>query len=96
MSCSSAPKRSAVAARQLVGERLGEQRCDRSAVLGAEDRSRIAFERDRLSQHRERVLAHVEVVVVALLDAAERVQLRQDRCGRAGRVHRGDAGERVG
>ena len=49
MSCSSAPKRSAVAARQLVGERLREQRRDRRAVLLAEGRGRVALERDRLA-----------------------------------------------
>ena len=71
------------AAVDLVGERLGEQRRDGRGVgrPDAEHRGRVGLERDRLLEHLERVGVDVGVVVAVLLDAAQRVQLGQDRRG---------------
>ena len=63
------------AAGQLVGERLREQRAERLLVLDAERRRRIALDLDGPLEDRERVVEHVEVVVAALLDAAQRLEL---------------------
>ena len=78
MSCSRAPKRRRAAARQLVGERLGEQRVTRRGQrLVAERGRRVALELDACLQHLERVAVHVAVVVGVLLDAPQRRQLGQ-------------------
>ena len=48
-----------------------------SRVLGAERLRRVALELDGAVEHLERVVEHVEVVVAALLDAAQRLELGQ-------------------
>ena len=79
MSCSSAPKRSAAAPGELVGQRLGQQRADRRGErLVAQRRRGIALEVDAGLQDLERVAVHVAVVVGVLLDPAQRRQLGQD------------------
>ena len=80
-SCSSAPKRSAAAARELVGQRLGEQRADRRRRLVAERRRRVALELDRPLEHLERVAVDVEVVVAG---SARRRAARRARAARRG------------
>jgi hypothetical protein len=76
------------AARELVGERLGEQRGHRGRLRPAEaDGGRVGLHRHDGVQHLERVAEHVGVVVRALLDAAQRLQLRQDRGEQPGLLH---------
>ena len=66
-----------VAARHLVGERRASSVADRLRVLGAERLRRVALEGDGAVEHLEGVVEDVEVVVAALLDAAQRLELRQ-------------------
>ena len=76
-----------VAARELVGERLAQQRRDRSGVLAEPGRERVALDRCDLVEHLERVVVHVEVVEDVLLDPVQREQLGQHLRGDAVRVH---------
>ena len=63
--------------RQLVGERLGQERRDpRAEPVVAEDRGRVALELDGALEHLERVAVGVAVVVDGLLHAAERQRAR--------------------
>ncbi len=80
------PESQRLSTRQLIGERLRQHRCDRAGVL-AERPGGIALERDRLGEHRVRVLVHVEMVVAALLDSPQLSQLRQHSSRRAERIH---------
>ena len=95
MSCSSAPRRSPKLAVDLLGERLGEQRRDgrRVARPDAEHRRRIGLQCDGLLEHLKRVRVDVGVVVAVLLDAAQRVQLGQDRLGQPDLLHEAQGAE---
>ena len=79
------------AAREVVGERLGEQRGHRPGVLLAEDRRGVALERDGRLEHLERVAVDVAVVVAVLLDPAQRRQLGQHDAVEAELVHAGES-----
>ena len=95
MSCSSAPKRSAAAAGQLVGQRLGQQGADRRGErLVAQRRRGIALEVDAGLQDLERVAVHVAVVVGVLLDSAQRRELGQDGGHEVELVHEREAADR--
>ena len=61
-----------VAARELVGERLGSSVADRRGVLAEAGRERVALDRADLVEHLERVVVDVEVVEHVLLHAAQR------------------------
>ncbi|HEX8959226.1 MAG TPA: hypothetical protein VF770_05340, partial [Solirubrobacterales bacterium] len=65
------------APRHLVGERLGEQRPRLGRTL-AREALEVGLDLQRPLQDRQRVTVDVEVVVGALLDAAQRLQLGQD------------------
>ncbi len=93
-SCRSAAKRMACTARELVRERLGQQLGD----LVVEARGdRIALEQGHGVEHLERVVVHVEVVEVALLEPAQGAQLRQHDGSQAVSVHQCQpAPDRVG
>ena len=67
---------------ELVGQRLVQHRRQRRGLL-TEDGRRIALEVDRRLQRGERVAVDIEVVVIALLQAAQRVELGQHHRGRA-------------
>ena len=62
---------------QLVGKRLGEQLAHSRRVLAGES-VEVALDLEQLPQHLDRVAVDVEVVVGALLDTAQRFQLRED------------------
>ena len=80
------------AARQLVGQRLGEQRRDRRGELAAEaDGLRVGLHRHDGVEHLERVAEHVGVVIRALLDAAQRLELGQDGCQQPVLLHQRQA-----
>jgi hypothetical protein len=91
-----------LAAAEPVGERLGEQRCQRIALRtdrglglragGAAGRGQL----DGSLEHLEGVLVDVCVVEVALLDAAQRVELGQHDGQRAELCDQLDAGARGG
>ena len=81
-----------LAARELVGERLAQQRRDRVGVLAEAGRDRVALDRHDLVEHLERVVVDVEVVEDVLLDAAQREQLGQHLRGEAVRLHQREAG----
>jgi hypothetical protein len=76
-----------LAARQLVGELLAQQRADGLGVLAEAGGDGVALDRDHLVEHLERVVVDVEVVEHVLLDAAQREQLGQHLRGDAVRVH---------
>ena len=76
-----------LAARELVGERLAQQRADRLGVLAEAGRDRVALDRDHLVEHLERVVVDVEVVEHVLLHAAQREQLGQHLGRDAVRLH---------
>ncbi len=63
-----------LAALELVGQRLGEDGFDPRRQL-AEDGAEIRFQLDQPSQDLDRVVVHVEMVEMALLDTAEGGQL---------------------
>jgi hypothetical protein len=81
------------AAVHLVGEWLVEQRRDRAGVLVTEQRCRIGLQRHRLLEHLDRVRVDVGVVIAALLDAVQGMQLGQDRRGQPELVHQRQRGE---
>ena len=71
------PPAQRLAARELVGERLGQQRGERLGELaGAENGARVGLQGDRAVEHLERVTVHVAVVEAALLHAAQRLAAR--------------------
>ncbi len=72
--------------RELVGEGLGHERGYGLGLL-AESRLGVALQRDRLGQHRARVVVNVEVVVAALLHAALGAELGQHGVRDADGVH---------
>ncbi len=85
-----------VAAREVVGERLGEHRGDpRAEGVVVEHGGRVALERDRVLEHLERVVVGVLVVVDRLLDPAQRPELGQDRGAGAGLLEQRHAVERA-
>ena len=65
------------AAGHLVGERLVEQRPRLRGALAGEA-VEVGLDLERVLEHRQRVAVDVEVVVGALLDAAQRLELGQD------------------
>ncbi len=83
------------AARHLVGERLGEQRPRLGRAL-AREAVEVGLDLQRPLQDRQRVTVDVEVVVGALLDAAQRLQLGQDDRRQAQLVEQLEAAQRVG
>ena len=70
-----------IAPGELVGERLGEQLANVGG-RGAHERLQIALDLDQPRQHLHGVPVDVEVVVRVLLDAAKRLELRQQDRGR--------------
>ena len=76
--------------RELVGQRLVQEPGNRRRVR-AEPLLGMPRQLDRRGEHQLRVLVHVEVVVLALLDAAHPAELRQDHIDRADRVHQREA-----
>ena len=69
-----------IAARELVRERLGQQRGERLGELaGAENGARVGLQGDRAVEHLERVTVNIAVVKAALLHAAQRVELSAAR-----------------
>ena len=95
MSWKRAPKRSAGAAADLVGQRLGQQRRHLAGALAGKA-VKVALDLERALEHRERVPVDVEVVVGPLFDAAQILQLRQDDGGQLQLVEQGQAAQRVG
>ena len=83
------------AAAHLVGERLGQQRLDLGGALAGEALE-VGLDLERVLEHGERVAVDVEVVVGALLDAAQVLQLGQDDGGQLELVEQGEAAQRVG
>ena len=79
----------------LVGEGLGEQLRDLAGALAGEA-LQVGLDLQRVPEHREGVAVDVEVVVGALPDAAQRLQLGQDDRGEAQLVEQGEAAQRVG
>ena len=93
-SCSSAPKRSAARAGELVRQRLGQERA--SAVGAAPSPRTAAGSRSSVDgrlQHLERVAVHVAVVIGALLDAVHRGELRQHDLGQRQVVQQDEAAD---
>jgi hypothetical protein len=82
------------AAAHLVGERLGEERLQLLRPLAPEP-PQVRLDRERLLEHRHRVPVDVEVVVGALFDPAQRLQLRQDDRGEAELVEQRHPAQRV-
>ena len=78
--------------RELVGERLAQQRADRLGVLAEPRAERVVLDRHDLVEHRERVVVDVEVVELVLLHAAQRRELGEDLRGEPVRVHEREAG----
>ena len=70
-----------VAAGELVAERLREERAHLVGALACVALE-IALDDEELAQHLDRVAVDVQVVVRVLLDAAQRLELRQDAGGR--------------
>ena len=62
---------------ELIGQRKREQDAHLAGVLAAEKRLHVALELDDAVEHRKRVIQRIEVVVVALLHAAQPLELRQ-------------------
>ncbi len=60
---------------QPVGQRLREQRRQFPAALAPHQHRGVPLQRDRLGEHLERVVVHVEVVEATLLDVPQRVDL---------------------
>ena len=56
----------------------------------------VVLDLQRVLQHGERVAVDVEMVVGALLDSLQRLQLGQDDSGHAQLVEQGEAAQRVG
>ena len=95
MSWRSGAEAQRVAAGELVGERLGEQRPDLAAGV-ARVAVEVGLDLEQAGQHLERVPVDVEVVVRVLADAAERLELGQDAGGRAELVEQLEPAQRVG
>ena len=68
-----------LAAGQLVGERLGQQRLELRRPASPQTRPRSRLDLEQALEDRERVAVDVEVVVGVLLDAAQGLQLGEDR-----------------
>ena len=83
------------AAAHLVGERLGEQRPGVGGALAGEA-LQVGLDLERALEHGERVAEHVEVVIRALFDAAQRLDLGQDDRGQLQLVEQSEAAQRVG
>ena len=81
-------------ARQLVGQRRREVPGDGRRLL-AHPAFRRELELDRGSEHGTCVLMHVEVVIAALLDAAQRRELGKHGVGHAEPVHQLETRERA-
>ncbi len=79
----------------LVGQWLGEQLPQLARSLAAEALE-VALDLQCVCQHRQGVSVHVEVVVGALFDPAQRLQLGQDDGGQPELVEQGHAAQRVG
>ena len=84
-----------LAAGQLVGERLGEQL---PRLLGplAREALEVGLDLEQPLEHRQRVAVDVEVVVGALLDPAQRLELGQQRRRDPELVDQLQPAERVG
>ena len=80
-----------VAAGELVGERLGEQRRDGGRLVAEPGRLGVALDGDHRVEHLERVVVDVGVVEDVLLDAARGGQLGQHRVEQPERLHQPDA-----
>ena len=87
------PKRGA--AGHLVGERLGEQVCDRAGTLAREP-LQVALDLEQVREHGDRVVVDVEVVVGRLADPVEGIELGQDGAGRAELAEQLDPAQWVG
>ena len=89
-----------LAARELVGQRLGEQRGERRAMRADGELGALACwaarrgQLDRAVEHLERVLVDVGVVEGALLDAAQRGELGKHHRERAHRRDQLEPGAR--
>ena len=84
-----------LAAGELVGERLGEQRADVGGDIAREPLE-IALDLEQVGEHLERVPVDVEVVVGVLLDPAQALELREHPGRAAELVEQPQAPERVG
>ena len=84
------------APRQLVGERLAEQRADLVGAVAGEALE-VALDLEQFVEHLDRVVVDVEVVVGVLVDAAEvaRARAGPPRSPRAGRAVAGRAAGRA-
>ena len=77
MSCTSAPKRSAVP--RLISSASGSASSASQLVRSlAAEALQVRLDLERALEHGHRVAVDVEVVVGALFDPAQRLQLRQD------------------
>ncbi len=94
MSCSERAEAQRRAAAHLVGERLGEQGRELLRPLAAET-VQVGLDLERAFEHRHRVAVDVEVMVGALLDPAQRLQLGQDDRRQAELVEQRHAAQRV-
>ncbi|MFN8152440.1 MAG: hypothetical protein U0R24_15120 [Solirubrobacterales bacterium] len=90
--CSEAQR---AAARQPVGERLREDRRDPVGGVAREARE-IRLDLEQPAQDLDRVPVGIEVVVGALADAAQRVELGQDPAERPELGEQLDASDRIG
>jgi hypothetical protein len=71
---------------EVVGERFRQQRCHVGGPLTREA-LQVALDLEQLREHGEGVSVHVEVVVGALLDSAQRLQLGEHAGCHPQRVH---------
>ena len=95
--CRGGGRRSAARCRGVISSASGSASSrPTSAARSPAKRSRSRLDLERLLEHRQRVAVDVEVVVGALLDAAQRLQLRQDDRGEAELVEQREAAQRVG
>jgi hypothetical protein len=79
------------AAGHVVGERLVKQRANRGGARTIKHAARVALELEQLTEYLQGVSADIEVVVAALADPAERVELGQHNCTQAEVAQQADA-----